>query len=74
MFGVIKEPTFSIINLILIYGKAYIWKNKFNNVGLSTTHFKNFLKSKLEDNKHAYEYLEKPELFDQWKNIYASIH
>ena len=73
LFGFLKEPTTSIINLILIYGKAYIWKNKFKNIDLSMTHFKNFLKRKLEDDKHSFEYLEKNELFDQWNNIYASL-
>ena len=73
LFGFHKESSSSKINVTLLLGKTYIWKNKFRDTALSINAFKKSIKKNLDDLKHSYEYLGKEILFDQWNLIYASL-
>ena len=70
LFGFLQEPPDSKINFIILIAKGYIWKTKFKNTELTLNAFQRYFKSKLEDLKHSYDYMEKTRLFDQWNAIY----
>ena len=46
LFGFHKESSSSKINVTLLLGKTYIWKNKFRDTALSINAFKKLIKNK----------------------------
>ena len=73
LFGIKKESYDSLLNFIILTAKQFIWATKFNFNTLSFQAFKNVLKHKLEELKYSYDYIEKPELFTPWVNVYNNV-
>ena len=73
LFGIKKESYDSLLNFIILTAKQFIWATKFNFNTLSFQAFKNVLKHKLEELKYSYDYVEKPELFTPWLNVYNNV-
>ena len=73
LFGYHNESMKSIVNFVILVAKAYIWKSKFEHAPLQILLFKKYLKTKLEDLKFSFEFIDKSELFEQWVDIYESL-
>ena len=73
LFGFLKEPPDSKINFSILIAKSYVWKSKFKNTQISIIGFQKYFKTKLDDLKHSYDYLDKLHLFDQWNVIHTNL-
>ena len=70
LFGVHEEPATSVLNLIILNAKQFIWRSKFGSKSLEISLFHKFLFSKLTDLKNALIFSEKLKEFDVWNNIF----
>ena len=70
LFGVHEEPATSVLNVIIMYAKQFIWRSKFGSKSLEISLFHKFLFSKLTDLKNALLFSEKLIEFDKWINIF----
>ena len=73
LFGYSKESSHSMINIIILVAKRYIWINKFNETPLSLDVFKKHFKKKLTEIKDMFEHKNEQEKFDEWQPIYDVI-
>ena len=73
MFGLHDQASSSVLNYVILCVKYFIWKTKFQSKDLSLPIFQKYLKSKLEDLKDAYIYIEKEKQFNQWNNVYVYL-
>ena len=73
MFGKPEENSNSPLNLTILCVKYFIWKSRIQKVVPITSAFKSYFKYKIEELKHAYEYIKKEYLFEPWLVIYDSL-
>ena len=73
LFGLHDQPSTSVENFLILCGKYYIWKTKFQSTEISFTSFKGFLKYKLEELRNACSFEEKDAKFEQWLLIYDCL-
>ena len=73
LFGWHKERQDSVVNNLILWGKNYIWKNKFSTDNLSISVFLNILKYRLSGLKEMFRYLENDSLFQTWLPVYNSF-
>ena len=73
LFGIHKEHFDSVSNMLILFGKWYIWKSKLQLSNLSFRAFQILLKSKLYDIKSALVLEKKENYFDKWSIIYDHL-
>ena len=73
IFGKAGESQDSVVNCLILWGKLYIWQNKFKNALLSLPVFLKFIFQKIKELKDVCEYLQKTEVFDQWLPIFSVL-
>ena len=73
LFGIHKEHFDSVSNILILFGKWYIWKSKLQLSNLSFRAFQIMLKSKLYDIKSALVLEKKENYFDKWSIIYDHL-
>ena len=74
LFGYHEEHPWTVVNMIILWAKHYIWVNKFKNTHLSILAFKAILKTRLKEIKELSEYYTNfSNQFNKWLPIYSSL-
>ena len=73
LFGIHDQASNSVLNYVILNVKVFIWKTKFQSKDLSLPIFQQFFKSKLDDLKEAYIYVDKENKFVQWNNVFVCL-
>ena len=74
LFGIHDQPSTSVENFLILCGKYFIWKTKFQATAISFTSFKRFLKYKLEEFRNACSFEEKDASFDPCRVLKTTIY
>ena len=75
LFGDKKKPPNSLVNIIILWAKHYIWTNKFKNTHLSILSFKFVLFKRIEEFKELCEINEEyKNEFHEWVPIYNYLY
>ena len=70
LFGVLTEPSNSVVNFTILCSKSFIWRSKFSTKELSLASFQKYFLHKLTDLKHVYKMIGKENKFEVWNDIY----
>ena len=73
LFGLIDEPSNSVLNFTILCCKSFIWKSKFSTKEVTLALFQRYLFRKLTDVKYMYQMMGKENKFDVWINIYDDL-
>ena len=70
LFGVLTEPSNSVVNFTILCSKSFIWRSKFSTKELSLASFQKYFLHKLTDLKHVNKMIGKENKFEVWNDIY----
>ena len=73
LFGLHVEESTSVLNLIILYAKHFIWISKFERAQLSTEIFQKYLLKKLQRMRDAFTESEQLYKFECWITIYDHL-
>ena len=73
LFGLVTEPSNSVVNFTILCCKSFIWRSKFSTKDLSLGSFQKYLFHKLTDLKNVYQMIGKEHKFEIWNNIYDNL-